>query len=565
LGAALFFIGFVWLGRAAAQSTIQDLSSKPAPPKPPATVTGAPTAPLPSPRVQPSPAPRVQLITVAAPSPAPSLAPSPSPHAVELIGAPATTGSPLRQVPVPKGQSLESVKVPGIATTTVGGYGQVITAIAIKGNVKTDSNTIEYLAGVKIGDVLSEELVYNAKIRLQSSGLFREVEITWDGSPLGGARLQILAQDKQSWVIAPIAFASDGNYGGGLIFAHGNLFGQNKKLLVYADYTTTEKLLFVALLDPNIRNSRFYYRADLLIRRDTIREYGAGYPGEPRLSRESDLDTFGAAILGGVNFTRHFHLDLRLKIYYDLAHPAYCYNTTNQDRSGTPDVVAWQGGVCRAPTGSAWDNTLTTSIAFDNRSRVNGIFDGILLALTWQYGPSWLGTGNDYHLVSFNGMYAKRFFKEHNLILRASFDVFVDPPFKMEVEAGGPQMRGFIVRQYRGDTAARATLEYIVPLFTIWGLSFRAIAFYDTNLTWFRDLPAQSSATARLVQRGNNFRDFLPDTPSGVVRDSWHNGIGGGLRFYLRGVVLPLLGLDFAYGFESNAFQWYVNIGSTID
>ena len=55
------------------------------------------------------------------------------------------------------------------------------------------------------------------------------------------------------------------------------------------------------------------------------------------------------------------------------------------------------------------------------------------------------------------------------------------------------------------------------------------------------------------------------DTPSGVVRDSWHNGIGGGLRFYLRGVVLPLLGLDFAYGFESNAFQWYVNIGSTID
>src|SRR5262249_22513172 len=153
-----------------------------------------------------------------------------------------------------------------------------------------------------------------------------------------------------------------------------------------------------------------------------------------------ELDTFGAALLGGVNIVRHFHFDLRLKIYYDLAHDPTCYNTTNQDGSGTPDVVAWQGR-CRAPTGSAWDNTLTTSLAFDNRSRVDGVLHGILIGLTWQYGASWLGTGNDYHLVSFNGMYARRFFKEHNLILRLNADVDFNPPFKQEVEAGGPQLR----------------------------------------------------------------------------------------------------------------------------
>jgi outer membrane protein assembly factor BamA len=534
---------FLVAAAGAQESTIQEF-----PPRPkPSPMVAAP-APTPSPRVQPvTPSPR---------------APSPSPH-VQFVG-----GGPggLREVQIPRGQSLDTVKVPGVIATTAGGYGQIVTAIKVVDNAKTDSNTIEYLAGVKIGDTLSEELVATAKIRLQSSGLFKDVQITWDGSPLGGARLIISAKDKASWVIAPIAFASDGNYGGGLVFAHGNVFGQNKKLLVYADYTTTEKLLFVAFLDPNIRNTRFYYRVDALLRGDNIREYGRGYDGEPRLSRETQVDTFGAAALAGVNFTRHFHMDLRLKIYYDLAHGPTCYNTTNQDGSGTPDVVAWQGGQCRAPTGSAWDNTLTTSIAFDNRSKVDGVLDGLLLSLTWQYGASWLGTGNDYHLVSFNGMFAKRFFKEHNLILRAGFDVDVDPPFKMEVEAGGPQLRGFIVRQYRGDTSVRATLEYIVPLFTIWGLSFRAIAFYDTNLTWFRDIPPQDAGpNARLIRRGNNFRDFLPDTPSGVVRDSWHNGIGAGLRFYLRGVVLPLLGLDFAYGFESKAFQWYVNIGSTID
>ncbi|HEY2746536.1 MAG TPA: polymerase, partial [Polyangia bacterium] len=161
--------------------------------------------------------------------------------------------------------------------------------------------------------------------------------------------------------------------------------------------------------------------------------------------------------------------------------------------------------------------------------------------------------------------YAWRFFKEHNLLLKLGADIFFDPPFKMEVETGGALMRGLAFRQYRGDTDVRATLEYILPLFTVYGLSVRMIGFYDTNLTWFRSLPDQASPTARFVTRGSTWRDFLPDTPSGVVRDSWHNGLGGGLRFYLRGVILPLLGVDFAYGLEGNEFQWYLSIGSTLD
>ena len=33
---------------------------------------------------------------------------------------------------------------------------------------------------------------------------------------------------------------------------------------------------------------------------------------------------------------------------------------------------------------------------------------------------------------------------------------------------------------------------------------------------------------------------------------------------YLTGVVLPLIGVDFAYGIESNAFQVYLALGSTL-
>jgi outer membrane protein insertion porin family len=41
------------------------------------------------------------------------------------------------------------------------------------------------------------------------------------------------------------------------------------------------------------------------------------------------------------------------------------------------------------------------------------------------------------------------------------------------------------------------------------------------------------------------------------------NSVGVGTRFYLRQIVLPLLGLDVGYGLESGDFQVYLAIGLT--
>jgi outer membrane protein assembly factor BamA len=530
-------------------------------------------APAPNPNGAPNangaPAPK----PAGAPNPNGATAPNPNgppgangaaaPNGV-VIGPPPPAGSTIAPADARRRNAAEEI-------------GQRIVEIKIVDNSKTDAVTIEYIADVRVGQPLSAELVDGAKVRLLSSGLFKDVNIYWEGGVVDkenfhGVRLIISAKDKLSWIIAPIFAASSSNYGGGLAYAESNAFGKNKKFLVLADYTTAEKMLFAAYLDPQIRDTRWYWRADLLLRRDTIVEYAANHDDNPRLSRATDVDTFGAGLLAGINITRRFHLDLRLKIYYDRVNPSSCYNTTNSDGSGTPDVVASQGGHCRQPSSSGWDNTLTANIGYDGRSKVYGVLHGFMINFTYQYGASWLGTRFDYHLLSGNGMYAWRFFKEHNLLLKVGADVFFDPPFKQELEVGGEPTsggitaRGFIYRQYRGDTDVRATLEYLLPLFTVYGLSFRLIAFYDTNLTWFRSIPSQGDGPlARFVVRGSGFRDFLPDTPSGVVRDSWHNGIGGGLRLYLKGIILPLVGVDFAYGFESRAFQWYISLGSTLD
>jgi outer membrane protein insertion porin family len=502
----------------------------------------------------------------AAPPPVDAAHPAP---AHDLGARPVQNGGPIKTIDVPPGKTFDQVELPrGTLTSDVKGIGEIISDVKVVDNTRTDAETVRYIAGVKPGEILTNELVEQVKERLLTVGLFKDVNVFWEPAIPGasaGIRLVLSVHDKLSWIIAPIFHYSPGDYGGGLAYANSNVLGANKKLLAIAQYTTATSFLFLAFLDPQIKNTRFYYRVDGLLRRDNIWEYAPGHIANPRIERSTPVDTVGIAGLVGVNFTRHLHLDLRLKLYYDWVENATCYNTTTDDGSGTPNVIAEQGGHCWRPGSSGWDNTLTFHVGYDGRSNVYGVLHGLLVDSIYQYGASWLGTRQDYHLLSLYGAYAWRFFKEHNLILKIGSDIFFDPPFKMEVETGGALMRGLNFRQYRGDTDVRATLEYILPLFTISGLSVRLLAFYDTNLTWFRSLPDQSSPLARFVSRGSAFRDFLPDTPSGVVRESWHNGIGGGLRFYLRGVILPLLGVDFAYGLEGNEFQWYLSIGSTLD
>ena len=446
------------------------------------------------------------------------------------------------------------------------GLGLPIFELRVVGNTKTTTKTVEFTSRIELGETATQERLDLARDYLLSVGLFKAVSVdcerTEDGS---GARVILHVKDNFSWIIAPLFAYAPNNIGGGIGFAESNLFGHNKKLLLLGEYTTAEKYVLLAYLDPNIRYSRFYWRVDFLVRRDNIREFARGWDGNPRISRATDVDTFGAGAMVGVNMLRVLRFDIRLKTYYDNVQTPSCFNTINQDGSGTADVVAAQGR-CRAPSSSGWDNTLNFNLTFDNRTKVYGVQRGLKIWANYQYGARWLGDNWDYHLLSLGTLVALRFFKEHNLLLHFNADVFFDPPFKLEVEVGGQETaRGYVYRQYRGDTSLRGSIEYVVPVFKIKGFSLRALGFYDTSLTWFRDLPGQDGPLSRMIRHGDGFRDYLPDTPSGVVRDSWRNGIGAGVRLYLRGVILPLVGVDVGYGFESSSVQVYLAVGSNLD
>ena len=515
--------------------------------------------------------------------PAPAVAPGGAPDAGVSDGAslppldPTTLPMPVApesarsKIQEGEAKSLLSPEVPqGLAKAgDLNLLGQPILKIRIVDNTKTDSNTVEYIAAVKRGAQLSAALVERVRVNLEASGLFKQVAIYWEPmnqDEVAGVRLVISAKDKLSWIIAPTFAFSPPNYGGGLAYAESNLLGRNLKFLVYGTYTTADKMFLVYFLDPHIGTTPLYWRFDAIVRRDRIYEYASGNLGHPRLERATDVDTFGLGVVFGLSIKRRLNVDARLKIYYDRINRPTCYNTQTPNGFGTPDVNAEQGGACLRPARSGLENAIAVQASYEGRSTVAGIVAGPLVRAEWVYGPRWLGnvTG-DYHLLNLRFMWGLRFWKEHNLLLKSWASVYFNPPFKQEVEAGGAELRGYIFRQFRGDTSFRATVEYIVPVFTVQGFSLRAIAFFDTNLTWFRSLPQQVPGQPRVDLRGNSFRNFLPDTPSGIGRESWNNGLGGGIRLYLKGVILPLIGIDLAYGIESRAFQYYITLGSTID
>jgi hypothetical protein len=113
-----------------------------------------------------------------------------------------------------------------------------------------------------------------------------------------------------------------------------------------------------------------------------------------------------------------------------------------------------------------------------------------------------------------------------------------------------------------GDTHVRNQLEYHFPLFSISKLDIRGLVFNDVAGIWYRELPL---IVGNEYQTRRDGRSFLP--PSLLMggfdanRDV-HTSFGAGLRFYLRSVSAPLVGLDFAHGIGTNAVRMVLVIGA---
>jgi len=88
--------------------------------------------------------------------------------------------------------------------------------------------------------------------------------------------------------------------------------------------------------------------------------------------------------------------------------------------------------------------------------------------------------------------------------------------------------------------------------------------FYDVQAIWWRSLPTGFGQYA--VRDTPDMRSFLIDT-NGLVQGfdlqrDVHQSVGGGLRFFLRSVAVPLIGFDAGWGIESRTWRFTLIIGA---
>jgi outer membrane protein assembly factor BamA len=445
-----------------------------------------------------------------------------------------------------------------LAFAAPGARAQVLGEIVIDENTKTTDETVRYLAGVAEGNRFSPDDVARIERQLVDSGLFKDVQVFFDviGTEQGEevVRLTILVKDRHSWAVAPTFFFQPTNRGAGFGYGETNLFGENKKLIIYGQVATGDSMFIAGYRDPQVGNTPFLWQAELWLRRDRQFEYAppTSLVTESRRVRETKLNVLRGGVRLGYTLFRSASLNWRLRggyVFFDdtrLVEGAEVGDITD-DPSVTPDDIP-------DPGVSGWDVWSRYDLEFDRRANYYGIVTGNYLGIQYKHALPLLGSAFDYWLAGVETAIAREPVRTHNLVLRGSVELGRNLPFQHERTSGGMRLRGYSNDEFRGDFKAAANVEYSLPVVTVRGLSLRALGFIDSSYTAFLNLGEDDTQRHYLPDHGELGRYGLAP---------FKNAVGIGSRLYWRQVALPLLGLDFGYGLESGAFEVYFALGIT--
>jgi hypothetical protein len=327
--------------------------------------------------------------------------------------------------------------------------------------------------------------------------------------------------------------------------------------LLYGQLATGDSFFIGAFIDPSIAGSAFHYQMDVFLKTGRVIEYESpdeflDDPGPLRISR---LNYLNGGFKLGVDIWK-LSLDARIRaaeVWYWQVRAAVQDGMTVPISEIDPDPPAGVPGVVPEPGGEGEDISAEGSLSYDGSANFYGISTGDRWRLAYERSIDAI-SDFDYWYMTASYRLARKFFERHNLIIKGEVQYGKHLPFQQEFLVGGTSMRGWKNGQFRGDIKVAGNLEYSVPLFTISGLSLRALGFWDTAYITFADTSDAAAARAQ--------RHYLP---GGEARgaDAFKNSVGIGTRLYLRQIVLPLLGVDLGYGVERNAFEVYIAIGLT--
>jgi outer membrane protein insertion porin family len=424
---------------------------------------------------------------------------------------------------------------------------EVITDVQVKGTFRTSEQTVSDIAGVSRGDPLRHDTLEMARDRLHTSGLFADVNVYWE--PHGaGVRVVIAVKEKFPWAPLPTFSYSPGDISAGGLIAHGNLFGLGKRGVIGGRVSTVNSGALVAYEDPSVFGSWGFFTIKGKYQSQTIPEYAnVAVPNMPLAPmRDTMLRTYGGELSVGVAWFRR----VRTSVGWNLDRNDVRSSLPDEGNQVAKDIVPQ----LPAATTSARRGSATANLTFDFRGRERAVMHGNALGFNFEYAaPRWGSQSNLwYWKASVSYEHGIRFFRWHNLIVRVGAIAGQNLPLWSENSAGGTNLRGYLYHQFQGDTHLQSQIEYHFPLFSLWQLDVRGLVFNDAAAIWWRDLPPRVySGTGEVYQVRDDGRQFLPPTyleQGFKANRDIHSSAGVGLRFYLRTVAIPLVGVDVGNG-----------------
>jgi outer membrane protein assembly factor BamA len=419
--------------------------------------------------------------------------------------------------------------------------GEIIRDVRVVQNARTEEETVLSLAGITVGDVMEADTLEGVRERLNTSGLFANVDVFW-ARHRDGVRVNIVVREKFPWAPVPTFSYTPGNISGGLLLPHGNLFGRGKRGIVGGRVSTADSLAIVAYRDPAVWGSWVQFQIAGVMQDQTIPEYSNQEPSVHHPVRETNLRSFvfntklGVAWFGRLRTTVGWGID-RARVRW--------VRGNEQPFPGSSLLPPPAEGGLRG-YGEA-------ELTLDLRAREHAVMWGTMLGFSVDQGAAHWGGDRQFRYWKARASveHGIKLFRRHNLVLFAGGYSGRDLPFWVENSAGGSNLRGYLHRQFAGDTHLRTLLEYHFPLFSISKLDVRGVVFNDAAAIWYRRLPPVDAGGQAYLERGDG-RNFLPPAllRPGFDRDrDVHISAGAGLRFFLRSVAVPLVGVDAGYGF----------------
>jgi outer membrane protein assembly factor BamA len=395
---------------------------------------------------------------------------------------------------------------------------------------KTRPHAVTVLAKLDPGEPLTFEKLLRAERELRKSNLFEDVQVQVLLPPEQAARemylshdisyadVEIRVREKRFWYAFPFGSVSQDNLSAGAVVADVNLFGRARTGFLAGEYGNQTKQVFALYRDPAILGSRFVgYDLTTIGRDDHTAVYASG-----QQTGKVAVTQYG----GAAQMRFNWHPEFATLFQASVDHLEMVPDTPML----LPPEVSLRRGL---------DVDLRAELRYDGRDQQEGFYRGALTRLWVELSDERIGSDYAYtrEMMLVGGWFpiGKLNFSARG---QAGVEYATGPggiPFTKQFTLGGLDLRGYVRREFRGDTLFSLQTDLVVPLFQIWQMKVRGDLFYDAGAVYLRAI--------------------------GLSRDDFRQGVGGGLRFYFRQLAIPVMGFDVGYGIDENHVGYYVTFG----